>query len=208
MSKKKEERKYDGIYSSKYAYEDRIKVTKEEKANYKPNYLKRAALIGIATLLISIPVGKHIYNINKDSNNLEQSTIINQNKTIASIDIDGITLEIASPELQYIDGNLCYVAPTGYIYDGYNCYRLTCQGEAPIGYTKGNNNTLYQVDTEMKYHAPEGYILVGAKAVNVIDPTIIEENGKTRYELPEGYILVNKIGIKIIDAEPIKEKGL
>ncbi len=188
----------------------RYRVTNEEEANYEKARLKRLALTALAAMIIAIPLSRFTmqqvenYRVAQEQKQEEQR--IEEKHIIGSVKVGDVRLEIATPDMKITDDGITYVAPEGFTYDGYNCYRLSCEGEAPEGYVKGEDNTLYPVDSEIKYQAPEKFILIGDKAVEVIDAEAREVNGETMYFVPNGYTLVGKLGFKMIKAIPLEDE--
>ena len=186
---------------------ERIKVTNIEEANLKSYNLKRAALIALTLIIIGLPVTHYIAKTTREKQIEEQIEQQIEQSVIERVKVNGITLEVATPDLRVGDNELTYAAPDGFIYDGYNCYRLICEGEAPAGYIKGSDDkTLYPVDSEIKHQAPDKYILVGDKAVEVVDAVEEEIDGKTIYTVPNGYQLVGRLGFKMINAIPLEDE--
>ena len=213
--REREQRNYVKLNGETYYPEDnlegRTRVIGEEDAGYEPNRLKKFTLIALASLVIAAPLTFYAFKaVDKDTNKPEQQQEqvykSRDENVIGAVRVGDVTLEIATPVMRIDENGIGYGAPNGFTYDGYNCYRLSCEGEAPAGYVKGEDNTLYPVDSEIKYQAPEKYILVGDKAVEVIDATEEQIDGKTVYSLPEGYLLVGKLGFKMIKAIPLEDE--
>ena len=189
----------------------RYKVIGEEEANYDKSRLKRFALVALAALIISIPATKftmhQIENYKIAQAQKQEEQRIKEKNIIGAVKVGDVKLEIATPNMKITgDGTITYEAPEGFTYDGYNCYRLSCEGEAPAGYVKDEDNTLYPVDSEIKYQAPKEYILIGDRAVKVVDAEPKEVDGQIMYFVPNGYSLVGKLGFKMIKAIPLEDE--
>jgi hypothetical protein len=206
--RQRELERYNHLYDDPYhtKEDERLKVTETEEANYAKNHLKKLALIGLASLIIALPISNYVVKTYQEKHAIETQQEANM---IQGIKVDNIILEIATPDMRIENGVVSYVAPQGFMRSGDLCYRLSCKGEAPDGYVKDSDGkTIYPVDAEIKYQAPKGFILVGDKAVQVIDATVKEKDGITVYEVPDGYNLVGRLGIKIEPAVPlVDEKG-
>ena len=166
----------------------------EEEKKDKPNR-KKLVLKGLKKLLIVALIALGATAGYKYYENVQfkklQHQVIEAEAIIARMEIDGRILEIATPHLREVDGELKYVAPDGFTRDATGlCYRIT--------------DTPKAVDDGKEYIAPEGMVLVGSKAVDVIDPDIEMINGEEVRTCPEGYELVGILGVRIIDAIEIE----
>ena len=168
---------------------------KEEEIKDKDNKKKRALkglkrLLILAIIAMGVGAGMKYYQY-KQFKEL-QHQVIEAEAVIGRMEIDGRILEIATPHLKEVNGELIWTAPDGFSRDETGlCYRIT--------------DTDKVVDDGKEYIAPEGMLLVGSKAVEVIDPDIEIIDGKEVRTCPEGYELVGIIGVRIIDAQEVEQ---
>ena len=165
------------------------KVISSEKVNYSNSKLKKYALKGLTVLLLSTSLllsGCGKKNEIVAYNNIKQESIKDDEEN--KIRINNINLWIKETQKDGED----YTTPPGYILGPNNiCYKLTVDdGKAPDGYSLGmDNETIYLIDSEATYYAPEGYILVGDKIVKVLFKEEIDNN-KNDYEIYSNYAVM------------------
>ena len=194
-----------------------LKVTEEKPAGFSSYRLEKLFLTALITLTIALPISNHISKADTPANDAsfeeQVETVAVTEKTqgnpnALTFNINGIFVEITDPEISLEGEEATYKIPEGYKYDGYNCYRLSCEGEAPEGYVKGaDDKTLYQVDSEMKYQVKEGCILVGDKSIEVRNAIEREINGEKSYIAPSGYWQSGEKIYRITDAIPLTDEN-
>ena len=184
------------------------KVMKAEKANISEEEKSKLITRSIKALYLAtlLAFGSYatIDSINRI--NAEKEYVIIEDFELAEVEVNEyITLKIAKPDTITQDGKTIKIAPEGYTIDNGLCYKLICEGEAPEGYMKAEDGkTLIRTDD---YKAsPEGFIVVGDKAIAVADPKNKTINGYKYFTLPKGFFLVGDLGVKVFDYQ--KEKTL
>ena len=184
------------------------RVTKVEQANISEEEKSKRIVRSLKAAYLATLIGFGSYatidSINRINAAKEYVTI--EDYELAEIVInEDISLKIAKPDKVTKDGITTLVPPPGYIIEQGLCYKLVCEGEAPSGYIKAEDGkTLIRTD-DFKV-TPEGYIIVGDKAIDIVSPKDSVQNGYRYFTLPKGYFLVGDIGIKIFDYE--KEQTL
>jgi hypothetical protein len=197
------------------------KVIKTEKANLseeeKSKHIVRSLkAIYLATLLAFTSYAT-IDSINRikaqsesffdeldDYDKYEEYAIIEDN-LLAEIDMgNSITLKIFKPVTAEQKGSP--EVEENYIEENGLCYKLISSGEVPNGYTKLEDGTLIRnEDYEL---SPEGYIIVGNKAIDVVSPQDSVKNGYRYFTLPKGYILIGNVGVGIFEYQKERQKAL
>ena len=179
---------------------EKANLSEEEKSKLIVRSLKA---IYLATL---IAFGSYatIDSINRINEAKEYITI--EDYELAEIVVnENITLKIAKPDTVKKDGTTTKIAPPGYIIENGLCYKLETTGEVPDGYILAEDGKTL-VRTDAFKISPEGFILVGDKAIAVADPKNKTINGYRYFTLPKGFFLVGDIGVKVFDYE--KEQKL
>ena len=170
-----------------YSKEEEVK-DKEQKKKRVLKGLKR--LLILAAIGLGIGVGVKYYQ-NEQLKQLQHQAII-EDAIIGRLEVDGRIVEIATPYLAVgEDNNLYWAAPEGFVED-------------PTGLFYRITDTPNAVNDGKEYVAPEGMVLVGSKAIDVIDPDIEMIDGKEVRTCPEGYELVGLIGVKVVDAQELE----
>ena len=125
-------------------------------------------------------------------------TIIEDNQ-LATLEVGSVTMDIIDPGKGPI--------PLGYSFYNGLCYKFSCEGEAPEGYIKAEDDkTLIRLDDSTI--SPEGYLIVGDKAIGVANPKNKTVNGYRYFTLPKGYILIGNIGVGIFEYQKERQKAL
>jgi len=213
---KNEDNIFDSELESKEVFLDEkpLKVTEEKPAGFNRYRLKLLGLAAIITLSVGLQFATHLSKSGeptKNTSSQEQVETIGladkeQENNKYSFYIGDIIVEVIDPEIN-LEEDSTYKIPEGYNYDGYNCYRLSCPGDAPEGYVKGaDNKTLYQVDSEIKYQVEEGCILVGDKSLEIHNAIETEINGEKSYSAPSGYWKAGKKYFRVTDAIPLTDE--
>ena len=163
------------------------KIIKSENAKYNNFRLQKIALKGLSILTLSTSVMLSGCGVNtvKD-NNIAYESVKND---VTTIKIDNINLLLTKPI--ETDGKI--MEPGGFVLGPNDiCYKLMVDdGKAPEGYVLGaDGKSIYPIDTENSYYAPEGYILVGDKIVEVIP--IEEIDNKEDYKIYDDYGIIIK----------------
>ena len=177
------------------------KVVKSEKAKYNNYRLHKTTLKGLTALMLGTSVMLAGCGINNTIDKHVESKVAYEkisNDDIVVINIDGINLIITKAREDAHGNYTRYEAPGGFTLGPNNiCYKLTVDNnKAPEGYVLGaDGKSIYPVDTEIGYYAPDGSILVGNKAVYVVTAGEIENK--------EDYEIYGSFGIIVEDAHKI-----
>ncbi len=169
-------------------YQDREEESKD-KPNKKKRILKGLKRLVIVALIAAGAFYGYQYYEQEQARKAYRQLVMEQDAIIGRVQVGNKILEVASPDLREVNGELVWSAPVGFVRDETGlCYRIL--------QVSGTEDE----PLDKEYVAPEGMILVGDKAVDVIDPDIELIDGKEVRTCPEGYTLVGVIGVKIVDA--------